>query len=420
MTGDELESADLNALLARHAGDGRSAEGELEKLCLLAPNAQQAVLARLRAIDGYLSLTHPSLAQAEASALAIGMGRDGFYRLIRRMRAFGPALGLAPHAKAKRRPSAPREGLGELAEAALSRVLERNPAAPLGEVATAVQLACAADGGSAPSVATIRRRLSELRKPGTRRSTTAWPDNRIFGRRVLVDQCGFAWSGKRGGPDHSLCLIVDMDTRLILGWGSADFDDTWQGLLGAVSTAHRAKESMNVGGFRVTPQLEAACWVVPNHFANYAEIWASELERAGKEAKAISRGPKRHGQRLVRLLGTSLDTLELFPRALGGAPLPAGDRLFDNNQEAERVLERAVARWNYEILEAASGEPAAHNEADRRKRLSAWSAMSDHPAVAAAVSAIVEPFEKIISRDIKRSVQTSRDAALEQRRPLRR
>lgn len=361
-------------LVGDHLLEGVSASSELRALSTLPREKQEAVLSRLEVIDRYLRIDAPRAEDAQKAADDLGMQQRNFYRLVDKLRRHGPVAGLARGYRTRRPPSA-ADGLGDVADDAIFDLLADHPTASLSEVRAAVIEACKRKGSAAPSDAAIRRRLNALRSPAGASELAADDVDRIFGRSVLLDQTALSLPVQTpDGPSLAVgTFIVDVGTRLILGLGFTPSKIPGASLKRAVEDVEARQGTLATGSFPISEVLEELHWVVPNGLEDKVEQWARNMALNDILGSFSARGERRHGQRLLRLLGAKFGGYELMPRLTGspqikrkGLPPPV------DAARAAALLAGAVDDWNYEIVRA---HQKAHKggDPDRRARdLTRW------------------------------------------------
>lgn len=399
------------ALIARHLGvsAGRTVESELAKLHAMPAESREAALARLAVIDELQRFERHSLEDADRAAKKLGMSRRNLYRLIGRLAEHGPALGLAPYARRRARVTSDVQALGPTADAAIAEALAVDPNARIAEVFAAVRDAYAETGEEAlvPSWAAIRRRLTILRRPGSVRDRGAWLAGRKFGQTALIDQT--AVEAKQLGvlPNTVLVFVVDTQTRLVLGCGHTHIDQLAEGLFKALADTRARARSLVVGGFPVSDGLERVRWIVPDELAGCVDDW--DPSASDEHAVAVSElGPRRHGQRLVRLLGTSVEPFQLRPRVIGEKGKLLGKRAAGAPvRDLTAEVHQATDNWNYRVLEAASGLPPTTDPQVQQERLASWRALQSAEEVKAAVLRIIGPLEAALQARLQSPARTS-------------
>jgi hypothetical protein len=379
------------------ADPSHSPDVELARFRALTPANRAIVADRLQAIDGYKRLSKPSREDADRAAARLGMKRANFYRLRTRAEKLGPIIGLTPGARAKPVPSAARDGLHPLAEEAIAKVLASTPDAPLVDFLVAVSRAFKGRRIKEPTEATVRRRLAVLRQPGARPDQEAWTPKRIFNRNILVDQCAVA--SKAHGVDANIAIvfIVDSDTRLILGCGQSGPDEQWSGLAAALKHAARSARDFVVGGYNVDPAPDVVRWVMTEEMRTDSDNWEPFKGWGDTDADLYGMGKRSRGQRLVNLLGPQFDTFTLMPRVLGEGLRRNSEIHKRPPPDLSSAIAEATARWNYRILETASGMAPTIIEAEQKARLEAWRQMQNDAAVRSAIASTVELLEPMLA-----------------------
>lgn len=338
-------SPDDLKLVAKHSGDGATfASNEATFWALSAAN-QDAVLQRLKVLDEYLGLPEPTAGDAARMAASLGMSERNFYRLVGKLRDHGPVAGLAPNFRLRQRPSAAADGLGEVADVTLERILETAEDARWKDVVEEVLAACRSAGVEPPSAAAIRRRLLALRAEGRLREA----GERIFGEAWLLDQTAITLTttSDQGVEYVVVTLLIDRQTKLIGGVGLPDQQAPLSGVVSALVDAwSRVPEFASVD-LNVATRLRDFRWVTPEG-VNISGF----MLRYGVTSTP-GRGPRRHGEAIFRLIGNRLGPYTLLIRStaspqivdeqLATEPLPLA--------KAEEVVRHAVGKWNEGILQ---------------------------------------------------------------------
>lgn len=398
MADDRFEQA-LTRYVA--AGGACDPEHEMARFRALPPEQRELIEARIGALIEYLSLRRPSVDDADIVAGRLGTKRRNLYRILARMREFGPIIALTPNARSKVAPSKSAAGLDPIAEKALSEMLRAQPDAGLRRVMSAITEAYAAAGseGKPPSESTVRRRLIVLRGAGGLPGG-GWDASREFGRRVLVDHSAVA--SKAHGIDANLALtfIVDIETRLVIGCGHAELGDQASGLSAAVQHA-RERDDLVIGAFGVAKAPRHIEWIVSDDLLRYESEWGPDAARGDTVAtvtaiEPVTTGARRHGQRLVRLLGAQFDTFTLMPRVLAEGRRRGAHSRLQSREDISVEVRGAVWRWNYRVLEAASALEPTLDERERRARLDGWRKLQSNREVRRILKLVLNPFDRVL------------------------
>jgi len=386
-----LTAADLE-LLAKHSGEPttfRSNEAILRAL----PRAKQAaVISRLRALDEYLAAPEQTASDAARLAATLSMSERNFYRLVSKLRERGPVLGLAPGYRTQRRSSAASDGLGKVADVALERLLETSSDASWKDAVNEVLEACRNAGTSPPSQAAIRRRLLALRAESQHRENRGF-----FGEKWLMDQSAVSLRLVEGAEVRQAVatLLVDRRTRLIAGAGCVSSTSPESGVVTALEDAWSrvplfAREELNLA---VRPR--DITWVVPEGMSGRGFVMSYGV------SSTPSTGPRRHGERLLRLIGGKLGPFALLIRSTA-EPAVLVDLIGEREAppvdyaKALELIRHAAGKWNEGILAIYPPSDEGRSSTARGRRLrNLMSAVIDLflPAVPSPSAARLERFK---------------------------
>lgn len=361
--------------------DPSAYEDELERLGALSPKSREAALRRLTVIDQLLSTERPTLDDADAHAAKLGIGRRNLYRLIARLKEVGPVTGLAPYSRSPASKSQAKRGLLEVAEKALCETILETPRASLSYLTMRIGRACEAGGAAPPSMGAIRNRLAEVRRAGGIIDKAPFRGRRMFGRRILIDQT--AATAKAADTDIIVSMIVDAETRLVIGTGYEALGQNGVSLDMAISAARRNASRFVIAPFEAVATPEEIRWVTPDGFEEAAKRWAQDPS----SMTPVFSGERRHGQRLLDVLGPEFEGFALTPRAPASAKrdqdLPIGPELAFTLLS---LLTSAQERWNRKVRAAAeSAAPRSKNE------------RSSSPYVASVIEAVVDPLLRALN-----------------------
>ena len=366
---------DIKAELIRaHVGNEADFPAEFRALMALPPERQNVIFQRLQVIDEYLNRwEHQTTAHADEAAERLGMKRRNFYKLLDKLRRFGPVRGLSKSYRAHL-PAPSALGLSEAAERAIAKIMREDATAPLGKLQAAVE-AATPKTEKAPSATAIRRRVNALRAPG------GWFEQigpnrkeRVFGQAIVVDQTAVSLliEGPSGLEYAVPTLIVDRETRLIIGLGLGNPSEGARGLEQALEDAERRQTDLPAGPFKLARRIREVSWVPPDGLMAAAVRWAEEIRPV---VGTISHtGPRRHGSALLPLLGTKFAGFDLLPR-MTSAPMvqsKQGMRPTVGRETARALLGGAVDHWNYEVARAWTGVATYADGDERRQHLQAW------------------------------------------------
>lgn len=362
-------------LIKKYALQEASSASELRALMALPPGKQEAVLKRLDVIHRYLENSPPTTADADAAAGELEMQRRNFYKLLDKLRRHGPVAGLSPGYKAQRTQLAAKDGLGEVADLAISKVLEANEKARLGKVIAAVEEACRVAKVDIPSTAAVRRRLNVLRAPGKLpHNQGRWIKRRRFGRTIVVDQSALFLPVKYGSEiEYAVAtFVLDQETRLVLGLGVARPSDAGAGLSWALEDAEDRQKQTPGGAFETAERLEEILWVLPPGMEGLGSTWLVSLRMVS--GTISSKGERRYGSALLPLLGGTFGGYSLMPRhtaapaVIASAELPPPVEVSIANE----LLAGAVDDWNYDVARRRLGAEPAVDLLERERQLAEW------------------------------------------------
>jgi hypothetical protein len=356
-------------------------EDELGKLQALSPKSRDEALQRLTVIDQFLGTERPTLDDADAQAAKLGIRRRNLYRLISRLRELGPVTGLAPYARSNASNSQAKRGLPAVAEKALCETIIQTPRASLSYLVMRIENACKASGTAAPSMGAIRNRLAEVRRAGGIIDKAPFHGRRMFGRRILIDQT--AARANAVDADIILSIIVDAETRLVIGTGYEMPGQSGVSLKRAISAARRSSSKLVIAPFEAVAAPEELRWVAPDGFEESAKRWACDPSTM----TAVFSGERRHGQRLLDVLGPEFEGFALTPRATSAVrrqkvlPIEPGEAF-----TIQSLLITAQERWNRKVRDAAA---SAVMDVGRRQAAPV--------EIAGIIDALVEPLGRVIN-----------------------
>lgn len=348
---DVAEQLKWRRAVRRRAADPASADEDEMAFLSLPDHKRQAVIERLRVLDEYLDLPEPTVARVDEAAAKLGVARRTFYHLLGKLREHGAVKGLAPGYRVKQRPSVAKDGMGEVPERVLSQILRADPEAPLGQVYRAISQACRAEGAEEPNEAEVRLRLHELRRRGRSTAGQGTP----VGRSLLIDQSpiDLALIFFERRIQAIATLIVDRETKLILGVGIAPADGGSDGLTSAIRNAvAEVIPRFSVDGVKFADRIEEVEFVVPPGLEGLGEQWlaSSTITNSDVHLKVVDRRPKRHGFALVRLMGDRLGIHSFRTRTPVDPKSSATWPIAHRPEDALTVVRYAAEAWNRPIL----------------------------------------------------------------------
>lgn len=366
----DVSKSGLADLLERHTPPHSSLNSELALLMAHSAEKQGAVEERLQAIDEYLSKENPSVADVDKAAARLGVSRRQFYRLLTKVRAVGPVKGLLPGFRNVARASVARDGLSEPIEALLVQELEKDPAAKIAYLEGIISTRCDQLKLDPPTEWQLRQRVHALRAAGV------VGEHAQFGSAIIVDQIGLELAVRwiETSRYAAVTLILDHHTRLIAGVGLTLGDGHGMGLRSALYDMNSRTKELQNGQFPVAPRLGHLSWVVPPGLEDLAHTVTGVVDKRGRkvEYEAVAKGPRRHGERILRLVGDKLGPYSFRTRTdLGmdaervhGTPVEAGVSF----EHAQTVVRYCVDAWNKKIFQSLHHRRPEEAEAAKRAR----------------------------------------------------
>lgn len=332
-------------LIARYA-PGSAYMLEMAFLAMQSPEKQAVVEERLRVFDEYLSTEHPSVADVDAAASKIGVSRRQFYRLLAKFRTDGPVRGLVPGLQQVSRSSAARDGLVEPLEAILINTLRKDPDAKIAKLARVLAKYAEWNGLAPPSEWKLRHRVHALRAAGI------GGDKASFGSSMLVDQIMLELPVQdlEVSKYCAATLIVDRHTRLIAGAGVTVGDGIALGLQQALfDFSARRIVGFQEQHFPIASNLKEMTWVVPPGLEDAAKALLSSGDRSSPAIEVIDAVARRHGDRLMRVLGDRLGPYNFRTRTDLGIMAEIAPGKGVSAEHAFKVVHYAVDAWNKKL-----------------------------------------------------------------------
>lgn len=352
---------ELADLIGRHV-DRCALSAELAFLATQPTDKQALVGERLRVIDQYLSMVDPSVADVDVAASKAGVSRRQFYRLLTKVRSDGPVRGLLPGLQRVARSSAARDGLAEPIDALLINELRRDPEAKIARLASLVALKSEELGLEPPSEWRLRHRIHALRATG---DVGAKVD---FGSAMLIDQIALDLPVNDGARARYCVatLIIDRRTRLIAGAAMTVGDGIALGLQQALFDLSRRMAAFAERRFPVASKLKELTWVVAPGLDEVATPTSigGESDNRDLEIEVIDNFSRRHGDRILRLLGDRLGAFSFRTRTELGidAEIASGQGI--RLEHAWKAVQDAVDAWNSKV----TSNLASVEEAEVQKR----------------------------------------------------
>lgn len=340
-----MPSTKETELFRRYLPVGWTLEEELALFAVQPLDKQQTVEHRIKTIDRYLDPASAVSGNVEAAASAIGVGRRQFFKFVAKVRQLGPTRGLTPGFRNIARRSIAREGLGEPLDSFVRQLLADNPQARIAQIEEAVLRECERTGTPVPGESAVRRRVHALKR-------TAGPEKLgPVGDQITVDQVNLNLSVEDGDVSRFAIatLIIDHETKLILGHGLTAAYGEGEGLRLALDDAEGRMREISTTGVRMAESLRALTWIAPRDLQFYSYLLGPEFTGPKLQVEVVDTGPRRHGAATLRLIGDRLPPFAFKPMAMErfeavssrpGIPL----------DDARRLVRSSVDRWNEAIL----------------------------------------------------------------------
>lgn len=337
-------------LFSRYLPEDWSIDDELALFAVQSADKQQAVEQRLRAIDSYLDGTSQDGEGVDAASATLGVGRRQFFKLLAKLRQFGPTRGLTPGFRNVERRSVASDGLEEPLETVIREILARNPAERISRLEAAIRAKCDETEIPFPGESAIRRRVHALRRlPPTKKVSAT------VGTQITTDQVHLDLTVKIGSDDRYaiVTLIIDDQTKLILGHGLMGGYGEGEGLRLAIDDFEDRIPDFAKASLGVAPHLQEVTVIIPRDLEFASHSVGSDTFAIEKPiVKVMDTGPRRHGAAILRHIGDRLPPFSFKPMAMErfGAASPHNGMPLD---AARRLVRGSVERWNEGILSQA-------------------------------------------------------------------
>lgn len=337
------------ALVERYLIAGESLESELALFSVQEAERRKTFETRLRVIDEYICTKGASVTDVDFAAAKLGVTRRQFYRLLAKLRTFGPVRGLLPNLQNVERASASRDGLAEPVEALLAEQMARDPTVRIAALETMVKARCRELEIAPPSEWKLRKRIQVLRGSGTIRPKPG------FGSSIVFDQAALDLAAKTWGYAKyvTVTLALDRSTRLILGAGCSVGDGIGMALQDAIADMPTRMIGIIDRNLNVAPKLNAISWIVPPGLENIASSATGVVDDKGRtiESEVISSGSRRHGELILRLVGDRLGPFQFRTRTALDIDADRSDEgaSFDL-EDISRLIGYCVESWNNKIV----------------------------------------------------------------------
>ena len=336
-------------LLSKYVTSGAELENEMWLLATQSEAKQETVWERLEVIDRYLQIDSPTGIDADAAAAEIGIARRRFYRLIANLRSLGPVRALSPGFRNVKRKAPTKDGLEKHVEIAIQKALREEPDAKMAEIYRFVAAECERLEASKPSPTAVRRRVHAIR-----RSATPLKQGETIGETVVVDQVALDlvidWFD--GARLSVITLIIDFETRIILGFGLSIGEGAGNGLESALHDMSKRLPKLSTFGTPHVGKLSRVRWTVPPSIEYAADALSSKSNPREErpDIEVFGSGPRRHGDQIMRLIGDRIGPYE-FRRLTDLVHLPrVKDQPATDFNDAVRIVGYAVEKWNQEAL----------------------------------------------------------------------
>lgn len=314
---------------------------ELRIWAAMTPAKRAQVLQRIAALDRYCGEEGKQGLTAKQAAADAGVKVGRFYQIARiwpKQRSLSSLGTFASVTGPRQRYDA--EVVNAL-QAAVTEVVKGNDGR---SVAALVRLLAERSGLPAqmlPKTNTLRlfveREQRRLRKA------------KLAGDEVLFD-CVVTSLPRAGGEWHSLFVVIDRGTRLIMGYAVGNPQDSVRGYRAAAADALRRILAFSPSRAIWSPRLERSQLVPGIDGEALARITGSLTTEIGSSAPQMV-GASTYGRYVRKHLGLRLGPIQLVPARTGKKPTQGGNRGDDLvDSDAEARLELAVADHNSAIL----------------------------------------------------------------------
>lgn len=368
----DLDDALLRDLIAKHGPESlredRALSEAFVKVQLLAlsaatPEKQEIAVTRLMALDTYLASAR-SRADRDQVIEMIGGGPSNVYRLLNRIRKFGPITGLLKGTLTEPRSSVVRDGFGPLVDEWIADLLAKDAEMKIAEVARRLSERIDHHSGSKvrmPHAAALKRRIQMLRQE---RIGTVITDAAIGGN-ILIDQVMLnvqLTGAARHDPDLcSAVFIVDRNTSLILGFSVYEGSDPRAGFKAVAESATVQMQRLADQGLRFADHLEQVRWIMTSEMTEHRAILRERARMLNlpKSLVFVVRGQV-SGRDLSRLVGPGVPPFEfklratpddMPPEVAEQSQLTAPGRMaLSTLSEVDWRLDLAVAQRNAKVI----------------------------------------------------------------------
>lgn len=347
-------------------------EDELTVYSLLSADKQCVVDERLRIMAAYFAESPRTAAMTENAAGSLNMEKRNFYRLVAKMKDVGPVRALAPKFRNVQRHSMARDGLPEVIETSLRRKLKRSPEARLSEVYSFLETLYRDTDLPMPSMPTVRKRVAALRESPALRQARA---KIAVGEHLVIDQCGIdllithAYSEPDRVDYGVVTLIVDQQSKLILGFALSVANGVAGGLELALDEMKVSIEALSEFGLRVAPSIKSVKWVTPPDMEEFGDVLQSSGAAQGVSVTPMHKGVRRHGAQLRRLIGNRLGHFRFRLMTTEDGGRVEANRSGTVPYETAHDLIRFAVRQRNEALLASLGSDRLSDEGYRGQKM---------------------------------------------------
>ncbi|MBB4100496.1 hypothetical protein [Sphingomonas kyeonggiensis] len=391
-----MADVDLFLLIARHLAAGGNPADELLAFKALPEEKAQIVENRLRVLDRCVGDGASLSTAIDTAAVSLGSSQRQVYRLLARLREFGPVKGLTPGTYRTERPKVARDGLDPAAEEVLASRLRENPRASQASLEAAVVARCTELGLPAPTQYSVRQRVLQLRASGQA------PSSATFGSRLALDQTAININitvGEGKSLPSIVTLLMDEGLGLIIGASltSSPRMQDFGLLIARANAASTVIPELRKFEITIAGGLGHLTWVASPFLEHLVPLAEAKARSAKNKArlKIVSEGSKRHGSEIMRIIGDRLGPYILSPRqSFRSEPRPVEDPGVDY-EEASKRLDLAVESWNRKRLQTLGISPAALS-AVRDRRM--WRVLKEFEGLLEPVHQAIEA-EQFAARD---------------------
>ena len=341
----------VRRLLAKYMVRGADVDGEVALLLSLPAAKQKTVLDRLEAMDRYLSQSQQTVEEVGRAAESLGMAPRNFYRLLSKMKEFGPVQGLSPKFSKAPRAFPVHTGLSEVAEEEVRAFVQENLYVKMTDLIGRVMERSREAGEKLPSAAAVRRRVEALRRQGF-----AVKKGARLGRRIVIDQVLIDLPVRfpTGIEKPVATFIIDRETLVILGAGLAQSKSVGAGFQRALRDLERGRlaELADMTAIPFAKRIEGVDWVVDRGLDSRISMVSrdSRVLTPSLEISIHVEGQRRGGMLLTKLLGDRLGTLRFLLKPRAAKLAEDAEASAVDPWMAMNILSAQVAIWNADAI----------------------------------------------------------------------